>query len=174
MFKIGNVTITRNSPTYNQLKHLISLMVIGNDSDYLPSIRKLSEMLGTHHNNISHAILHLAEDDKWLKKVGDGTPRGSKYKIIATIHQVKAYQKYYCLSPSKKSKFRKIVRDVVQNEQIGAKTMWAFGTPDWDKYFSTKISFWTSEEGRNIDTLETENEVYDVSKLREVRLIKIS
>jgi hypothetical protein len=106
--------------------------------------------------------------------VGDGTPRGSKYKNIATLHQAKAYQKYYCLLPSKKSKFRKMCRDVVQNEQIGAKTMLTFGTPDWDKYFSTKIDFWTSEEGQNVDTLETKNEVYDVSKLREVRLIKIS
>ena len=173
MFKIGNVIVTKN-PTYNQLKHYIALMKILDTGKYIPSIRSLAEIIGGHRNSIARAILHLAEEDKWLEKVGDNTPRGSKYKIIATKHQAFAYQKYYCLSPSKKSKFRKIVRDVGQNNGEVTKTMWAFGDPEWDLYFSTKIKFWSTGECQNIDELETENEIYDVAKLREVRLIKIS
>ena len=132
-FKIGNVTVTRRR-NYDQLKYYLANQILIFHETRVPSTRELALSLGINKSSISRALLQLCEDDQWIEKIDRGSARNSYYIIIATFEQCLQYKNYYTLPARKKRQFKNMYQQVSQNQEVGQKNHFPFGTKEGAKY----------------------------------------
>jgi len=98
-------------------------------------------MLDINKSSISRAIINLCEQDRWLKKIDNGSPRTSYYIIIADRHMAESFKNYFLLPRRKKVTFKKQVEHAKQKHKGEVNLGHYFGSPEWDKFHEQYLTF---------------------------------